>query len=318
MRGLLSVCVIGLVLPSAGIASGFYVSNGTLKDANGNAFLIRGVNNPHIWYNTAAYDALPLIAENNVNCVRIVWQIKGAPSRLDQIIKRAIDLKMVPMVELHDATGDHEYAHLQEVVNYWLQHEVRTLVSTYEKYIMVNISNEYGGHKKSSLEWRDDYKKAISQLRNEGINALLVIDASGWGQNAEGPLRFGQELIDHDPNHNLLFSVHMYGSWNDAQKIRDTIAEFKEKNIPLIIGEFGYNHDNGNNNLRCRVDHKILMQACHEHQVGYMAWSWCGNNTENQWLDLTSEWKTLTFWGNEVLNGSYGIKETAKCASIFK
>lgn len=31
-----------------------------------------------------------------------------------------------------------------------------------------------------------------------------------------------------------------------------------------------------------------------------------------------SDWQTFTWWGEEVINGKGGIKETAKKASVFK
>jgi mannan endo-1,4-beta-mannosidase len=312
---LLGIALLGFFNLKA--ADGFYVSGSSLKDANGNTFVIRGINNAHIWFDKAAYDALPDIAANKVNCVRIVWQTNGSASRLDQIIQKCIDLKMVPMVELHDATGKDSYTDLEKLVNYWLKSDVKAVVSKHAKYIMVNIANEYGSHNKTSWDWKEDYKKAITALRNGGINTLLVIDAPGWGQNSNGPLWYGQELINHDPKHNILLSVHMYGSWNDPQKIKDKIDEFKSKNLPLLIGEFGYNYNNGTNNLGCKVDHKVLMQKCQEKGYGYMAWSWYGNNTENKWLDMTSDWKTLNYWGKEVIDNTYGIKNTSKTASVF-
>jgi hypothetical protein len=297
-------------------ADGFYVSGSKLKDANGNDFIIRGINNPHIWFDTDSYNALPAIAGYKVNCVRIVWQTNGSVSRLDQIVQKCIDLKMIPMVELHDATGKDSYSDLERMCNYWLKSDVKALISKYKKYIMVNIANEYG-NKMSEWQWKEDYKKAITKLRNGGIDVLLVIDAPGYGQNPNGPLWYGQTLLDHDPLHNLLFGVHMYGSWNDSQKIYNKFGEFKSKNLPFFIGEYGFNYNNGDNNLGCKVDHKLVMSQCEDYGVGYMAWSWNKNSESNAWLDMTTDWNTLNWWGNEVINGTDGIKNTANTCSVF-
>lgn len=50
-----------------------------------------------------------------------------------------------------------------------------------------------------------------------------------------------------------------------------------------------------------------------------MPWSWTGNNKANKWLDLVEagDWKTLTWWGKQVISGKGGITETAKKASVF-
>ena len=39
-------------------SGGFKVSGSVLKDANGNTFIARGVNNPHAWYDSQAYNVL--------------------------------------------------------------------------------------------------------------------------------------------------------------------------------------------------------------------------------------------------------------------
>ena len=83
-------------------------------------------------------------------------------------------------------------------------------------------------------------------------------------------LKGGQQLIDCDPLHNILFSVHMYGSWNDSQKIINKLTEVKNKQLPLIVGEFGYNYNDGKNNLGCKADQKKKKKTCHQQGYGFM------------------------------------------------
>ena len=83
-------------------------------------------------------------------------------------------------------------------------------------------------------------------------------------------LKGGQQLIDCDPLHNILFSVHMYGSWNDSQKIINKLTEVKNKQLPLIVGEFGYNNNGGKNNLGCKADHRTILKTCHQQGYGFM------------------------------------------------
>lgn len=119
----------------------------------------------------------------------------------------------------------------------------------------------------------------------------------------------------------------MYGSWNKAERIKEklTLCSRKltlcsSKQLPVIVGEFGYNYDNGKNNLTCKVDHQTILDVCNELEYGYMPWSCTGNNKDNNWLDMAdkSDWHTFTWWGEEVINGKGGIKETAEKASVFK
>ena len=58
--------------------------------------------------------------------------------------------------------------------------------------------------------WRDAWNNAITTLRNAGYSGNIVVDASAYAQNPNGPKQFGQEMLNRDPFSNLLFSVHMY------------------------------------------------------------------------------------------------------------
>ena len=53
---------------------GFHIEGGKLYDAKGNEFIIRGVNNPHAWFDPdnqyLAYGALDTIASYKTNTIR--------------------------------------------------------------------------------------------------------------------------------------------------------------------------------------------------------------------------------------------------------
>jgi len=257
---------------------------------------IKGVNNPHIWYDSQAYSALDTIKSYGFNTVRIVWQTNGSGSRLKQIIDRCKALGLKPIPELHDVTGGTNPSDIDKMVNYWI-----SIKSYIPSDVWINIANEWGPA--NSTTWRDTYINAVKKLRNNGISNTLVIDSGGWGQDQYDILNYALDILNADPNKNVVFSIHMYGEWNDNNKIYNFLTTCKNKGIPILVGEFGYNYNNGNNNLGCKVDASYLIQTCKSIGIGYIAWSWCGNNSENAWLDMTqSDWKTLTYWGNLVKN----------------
>jgi mannan endo-1,4-beta-mannosidase len=301
-------------------SQGFTVSGTKLLDANGNEFIIRGVNNPHSWYLSKSVESLDLIASYNVNCIRIVWQSDDEVKKLEKIIKSCIKLQMIPMVELHNATGNNATGKLLELTAYYARNDVKEMLFKYKKYILINIANEWGDYFMTGDQWKDDYKLAVDYLRKAGYETTLVIDAPNWGQKIEPIFDYGKELLEFDPKHNLLFSIHMYGFWNDRQKVDTSLQKAYDLSLPLIVGEFGYNFDNGNNNLKCMVDHTFVLSKCCQLGYGYIPWSWSGNDEKNAWLNITKpeDWKTLTWWGKEVLEGENGISKTSKKASIFK
>jgi mannan endo-1,4-beta-mannosidase len=158
--------------------------------------------------------------------------------------------------------------------------------------------------------------KAIEKLRGAGINVTLVIDGPKWGQDIQPILQYGKALLNYDPCKNLFFSVHMYGLWNSTEAIETNLQKAHDLSLPLVIGEFGYNYKNGENNLKCKADHTVILRKCQELGYGYIPWSWAGNDLNNAWLNLT-DWENLTWWGKEVFEGPNGITSTAKKASIF-
>ena len=302
----------------AAFAQGFYVSGRNLKDANGNNFYPRGINNPHIWFDSDAYNALGGIASRKTNCIRVVWTRDGSASRLDQILQRCADLKMVPMVELHNGTGSDDPGELNANAYYYTRSDVLSVLKKHQRYVLINIANEWSSGSKSAYDWKEAYKSPISILRNAGIISTIVVDLAGYAQNYSPGIQYGQELLNYDPRHNLLFSVHMYAGFNNSSNISNAISGYYNANLPLVIGEFGYNYNNGNNNLGCTVDHRLVMQYASQYGYGYIAWSTQGNDNANAWLDLMTGWSTTTYWGNEVFyNTSYSISNSAQPASIF-
>lgn len=189
-------------------AVGFTVSGKNLKDANGNNFIPVGVSNPHIWFDTEAYNALTNLAAKKVNCIRIVWQRSGSASRLDQIMTQCENLKMVPMVELHDGTGSDNAADLNANAQWYASN--KSIFINHQRTVLINIGNEWSSNSITDIQWRDAYKTAITTIRNAGIVTTLVCDGPAYGQKSSGALNYGQELLNFDPQHNLLFSIHMY------------------------------------------------------------------------------------------------------------
>ena len=258
---------------------GFHIYNGKLYDANSNEFLIRGINNANADYDNYnrwwGLKALLEISETGANTVRILWRKYSAltSSDLDKVIDEAIKKKLVPIIEMHDATGSSDNNKLYEMAQ-WLADNVWLLIK-YRKYLLVNIANEWSPHGTSETFWRDSYKYAISIIRKAGYSGTLVVDASAYAQNPNGPKLYGNELINTDSAYNLLFSVHMYAEWSYEQpnyNIASELQQIKDKNIPFIVGEFANKHPariNGNC-VHATIDAKKIMTECQKHRFGYL------------------------------------------------
>jgi mannan endo-1,4-beta-mannosidase len=283
---------------------GFRVVGRHLYDRCGEKVILRGVANPNIWFETNGIPRYAEIAQTNANIVRIVWTTAGSALQLDEAITNCINEQMIPMVELHDATGD--WSRLQTCINYWVRSDVIAIIQKHENYLIVNIANECGNYNVTNTTFRTGYEAAIIEMRNAGIHVPLVIDGTDWGKNVNILQAEGPYLINADPDHNLIFSVHMW--WPQMygfteSDIVNEIAQSVGMNLPLIVGEFSQMHgdcDEDQITATNSIAYKTIIRECQENEVGYIAWSWFGNC--NPFWDMSSNgtFNALYDWGLEV------------------
>ena len=282
---------------------GFWVDGRLLRDRCCEKVVLRGVNEMVVW--TGSQDGSPYfaeIAQTGANAVRIVWETAGPVAKLDAAIQNALDHDLIPIPELHDATGD--LSKLNTCVDYWVRSDVVAVLDKYKNNLIVNIANEVGDHSVSEATFTSSYQEAVSRMRAAGIHVPLVIDAPGWGQNIDVVQAAGPALIDSDPDRNLLFSVHMW--WNDPQGSRVTteLNESVGANLPLIVGEFAQHAVS--NCAQEPFAYKTLLSLAKMHEIGWLAWSWGGvNNSDCQDdgpFDMSPDgtYANLTDWGLEV------------------
>ena len=131
-----------LAEPSLPARSTMSVSGRHLYSACGEQITLRGVNKMNIWQDKDGSRSFAEIAKTGANTVRIVWDMTGTAEELDTIIARAVSEGLVPMVELHDATGKFEMLH--KLVDYWIQPDVVAVITKHQRNLLVNIGNEVG------------------------------------------------------------------------------------------------------------------------------------------------------------------------------
>lgn len=305
--------------PEGNASTGFFVSDGRLFDRFGADFVMRGINHPVAWFQDNALEWLDEIATTGANSVRLVWETtRGSPQILRASIERSVELGMVPMVELHDITGSQNVDDPERMAQYYVD-ELLDILREFEPYLLVNIANEWGAFQTSDDTWVQAYRQAIDVLRDAGINHTLVIDANDYGQRGSTIVTRGAELLDYDPQHNILFSTHMYQSYENPQTILDVLRNAQMQSLPLIVGEFGFQHGN-RNGQPIPVPYEVMLDEAERLGLGYLAWSWTGNSDDVGYLDLSENGSAaqLTGWGDDIINGLNGIRTTAVPASIFE
>jgi hypothetical protein len=302
---------------AAAATTGFHVNGSILYDGNNKPFVMRGINHAYTWYKGQESVAIPAIAKTGANTIRIVLADGDQWTKDDLAsIKNLINLceknKLVAILEVHDGTGSDDINRLNNAANFWI--EMKSALIGKENTVILNIANEWYGTWSSS-GWANGYKQVIPKLRDSGIKNTLMVDCAGWGQYPASISDYGKDVFNSDKQKNTMFSIHMYEyAGGNASTVKNNIDSVLNKGLALCIGEFGIRHTNGD------VDEATIMSYCTQKSVGYLAWSWYGNNSDLSFLDLSKDMKGTSYTeaGNIIINGVNGIKATSKICSVFK
>lgn len=311
----------------------FSIQDGKLIDPAGKPFVMRGINVPFAYYFDQSFTALDHVKATGFNSVRVVWcannyQDNGgrcqpkdfrSPADLDRVLTKISDLQLVTVFNLQNATGQNAVEPLNAMAEYLMTPEIKAVLLKHKKNVIVNIANEWLGAWDKNRNWVDGYKGVIEKLRKAGLSHVLVVDARGYGQDFSSIEEHARELMQLDKN--LLFSSHMYAVYNTDQIVQEKLTFIKNGKIPFMIGEFGCTHYDDSTAVNKTVACEAILRetASSSYPIGTMAWSYTGNRSVEADLDVfnASDWKTLTTYGEKVVNGTYGAKATAKQACYF-
>ena len=365
--------LLSVARPAYNTGTGFFVSGGKIYDANGNEFVMKGVNAVHAWgsYSTN-YKTIDQIAKTGANAARLVMyedistdtsnpytDAADTPARRQAVVERYLADGMVAVVEDHASittdADSRDPAALAEVTTHWLANA--SWLKQYEKGVILNIANEWGpvtGVSGSNTVWRDSYITQVQRLRagpdgtvgtGDDVTNLIQIDAAGYGQDYNSLALYAQQILDADPQHNILFSIHPYGQWRDESRAFDVSANNSDygpwdlltrlsslKNratpLPLVIGEFAWEDFRDFSSASAPYAGyrtQRLMQIADQLDIGWTGWSYnqsapdtlnmlagsLNNTNYNSNADLSD-------WGNTIVNDpTYGLKASAKRATVF-
>ncbi|TAH06860.1 MAG: mannan endo-1,4-beta-mannosidase [Sphingobacteriia bacterium] len=292
-----------------------YVNGRFLYAPNGEKIILRGINKMNVVTDPTGEKSFPEIAKTGANTVRIMWATWGGNGeKLDIIIGNCIKHQMIPIIELHDATG--KWNKLDECVDFWLQKDVVTIIQKYQRHLLLNIANEAGTDTVSQHSFAATYGKIVRRMRGAGIHIPLMIDAANWGRNESYILTNSKELVAADPLHNLIFSWHIWDAGISETRIETAIQKSIQLNINLLIGEFAPIEVK----CKCCIPYKFILQYCQQQQIGWLAWSWGVGNSDCAAMDMTKteSFESLFDWGLEVaVTDLYSIKNTSSRPFIF-
>lgn len=326
--------------PAYNRGTGFFVLGGKIYDANGNEFRPKGFNTLHY---ALDYPGLPA---SGANIVRMNTDMSEPAATLRGYLDNAITHRIVPVPYISvppsapggaHTTCNTSLAVLESAVQEWIDHVA--VYQPYERYMMLNIANEWGtDYEGSATAWRDAYASAIPRLRSAGYHCPILVDTGGCGQDPLDIIHLGADVYDADPEKNVVISWHIYAGFNVAlteatiaATMGDVAAAATAGGFPFIIGEFGPGPPL-DTVLGSDVHPLTVMQTATALGRGWIYWAWDDYGTpfqasvDGSFLvsngvptnGLYPNNTDLTAPGNvTVLHPDQGTFHTARRATIF-
>ena len=237
-----------------------------LFDQNGEKVILRGVNEMFIYSKdrTGAV-TYPEIAKTGANSCRILWLIdENVPkSDLEANVKNAINNGIIPIVGLWNSTGKWD-ANLTSCIDWWCSNDVVSVCNN-NPFMIVNIANEAG--KDAMTDYTTVYSDAVKKLRKAGITNVIMIDADRWGRNWQTLDTKAVQILEADPDRNIMFSWHI---WDVNIDCTGPINTMTDKGFCLIIGEFSYKSVG----CECCINYQKILETCQLKEIGWLPWSW--------------------------------------------
>ncbi len=280
---------------------------------------MRGVGHAHTAHPGETAGMLARVKSMGANTVRIEistgakWP-RNYAADVANVVTQCKNNRLVCVLVVHDTTGwgARPNAITQaDAVDYWLG--LKSVLTGQEKYVIIDIANEPYVLDNFST-WPTDTMDSIKRLREAGFRHTLMVDAPDWGQDRSFTMRDNATAVfNSDPEHNTVFSVHMYGAFYNASLVADYLNWYVVAKLPIVISEFAHTHSDGD------VDEDTVMSEAQAHGIGYLGWGWSGNGGGVDYLDMTDDFDgaALTPWGERIFYGPNGIQQTSREASVY-
>jgi mannan endo-1,4-beta-mannosidase len=315
-----------VAIAPAHAAVGIRISGGRLVEGNGQALVLRGVNAAHTWFTSQTAASFEAIKAAGANSVRVVlsggrWQPANNAADVANVVNLCKQNRLICVLENHDTTGFNEQqgaVSLDASVTYWIS--LQSALTGQENYVIINLGNEPFGNGSSpaSSTWPTATANAIRRMRTAGFEHTLMVDAPNWGQDWQNVMRDNAATVyAADTTGNTIFSVHMYGVYTNATIINSYLDSFVSRGLPLVVGEFGHNHSDGN------PDEDAIMAGTQQRNLGYLGWSWSGNSGGVEYLDMVQNVNNVfqhnqrTAWGTRFITGANGLQATSREACVY-
>jgi mannan endo-1,4-beta-mannosidase len=226
-----------------------------LLDPCGEAIVIRGVEDN-------VHSSVAEMAKSGANAVRFVYKMDTA--ELEQRIKEAVEHHM--LVSFISPKG---YAD----TSWWNQPDVKAVLMKYQAWLLPHAYGE-GAYQKNNTRWLREAKKVVKDLRSFGYKFPIEILADQWGQSLETLLDCGKQIVEADPEHNILLGNQMY-SQNHPDDA--TMAKIVKSGLPIMVGTCTFRNPEKPSEGwygAPLLQYQKVWEKTYENGIGSFYWNW--------------------------------------------
>jgi hypothetical protein len=241
------------------------VHGSRLYDADGREFVIRGIED-------FLGDRIEEIAKTGANACRFVNCVTA--ENLDELLYKAIaENGMVVSVMLNDSAA-------------WNTPEVKMTAKNYESHLIIHAMGEaqFDGYADGADErWVKEAKQTIARFRSYGYTCPLDIMADSWGQNLSVLLRRGREVIESDPEKNVILGCQVYTPDGTLKGlggvgIEEAIQAVARSGLPIQLGSCPFTGEDCRPLYGAWPDGWLrVWKGAHEYGIGCLYWCWTGS-----------------------------------------
>lgn len=316
---------------------------------NGSDIILRGINYPIIddgninLASASSYQFyLNEASKTGANAIRLPWYLPGTHWRdnqtpgtvqgyvnnghLSNMLSYIESKNMIPILEIHNGTCGNDWNLFNNsIIPFWKSTQMISIIQAHQNNLIINLANEFGNARwtdnvaTAMATFKTNYKNAITQLRNAGINVPIMIDSPDCGTSSSELLSVAQEIYNHDPLHKIIFSAHAYwGGYAPTNANMETkLSEMTNSGLCWILGEIANNQDNNScGDLDLSSYYPTLLSKLCQREIGWLAWTYDQDCSSTRELTTNGIFANLTAYGNDIVNNlNYGLKSTSGCGA---
>lgn len=224
------------------------------------------------------------------------WHWYNTDWELDLIEKNFANNQIVTILDLaHDAHGKEA-----GIGAYWLTRH-QELIDLYTRYadkykdnpyVWFELINEPGVIDFNEEAWLEIHQSLIQAIRATGNNNPIIVSGWCWGQDActwgqgdvqvddSAILKLGADVlnINDEPQHNIIFTHHVYDQFQyaSASRLSNYHDAVLSRNYALIVGEYA----SANNNCTMKST-SYMFESVKPRGIGRIVWNWDGKDRSN-------------------------------------